>query len=141
MMEQLIEFAGRHPLLSIGFIAVLGLLIWTELVRKLQGLTELSPAQSVAWINDPRAVVVDVSSVADFNKGHIVDARNITMSRIDKADAEVQKLKDKKVLLVCKTGQTAMQAAIKLKKLGVSELAVLKGGMLQWQSDQYPVTR
>ncbi len=140
-MEQLIEFAGRHPLLSIGFIAVLGLLIWTELVRKLQGLTELSPAQSVAWINDPRAVVVDVSSVADFNKGHIVDARNITMSRIDKADAEVQKLKDKKVLLVCKTGQTAMQAAIKLKKLGVSELAVLKGGMLQWQSDQYPVTR
>lgn len=140
-MEQLIEFAGRHPLLSIGFIAVLGLLIWTELVRKLQGLNELSPAQSVAWINDPRAVVVDVSSVADFNKGHIVDARNITMSRIDKADAEVQKLKDKKVLLVCKTGQTAMQAAIKLKKLGVSELAVLKGGMLQWQSDQYPVTR
>jgi len=140
-MEQLIEFVSNHPLLSGGFVAVLGLLIWTELMRKVQGLAELTPAQSVAWINNPDTVIVDVSPAADFGKGHIVNARNIALSRITQPDAEVQKLKGSRVLVVCKSGQTAAQAASNLKKMGVSEVAILKGGMMQWLNDQYPVTR
>jgi rhodanese-related sulfurtransferase len=139
-MEQVIEFVGNHPLLAGGFVAVLGLLIYTEVMRKLQGLKELSPAQAVPWINDPDAVVVDISSVADFNKGHIVDARNIQASRLTDPDAEIQKLKDKKLLLVCKSGQSAVPAAVSLVKMGAKDVAVLKGGMSQWRSDQFPVT-
>jgi rhodanese-related sulfurtransferase len=139
-MEQVIEFVGNHPLLAGGFVAVLGLLIYTEVMRKLQGLKELSPAQAVPWINDPDAVVVDISSVADFNKGHIVDARNIQASRLTDPDAEIQKLKDKKLLLVCKSGQSAVPAAVSLVKMGAKDVAVLKGGMSQWHSDQFPVT-
>jgi len=140
-MEQFIEFSSNHPLLSGGFVAVLGLLIWTEFMRKVQGLAELSPAKAVIWMNDPDSAIIDVSPAADFNKGHIVNARNIALSRINEPDAEVQKLKDSKVLVICKSGQTAIQAASNLKKMGVGEVAVLKGGMQQWQSDQYPVTR
>jgi len=140
-MDQLIEFATNHPLLSGGFIVVLGLLIWTELMRKVQGLQELSTAQAVVWMNDPESAVIDVSPAADYNKGHIISAKNIALSRFADPDAEVQKLKDKKVLLVCKTGQTASQAANNLKKAGGSNVAILKGGMAQWVSDQYPVTR
>ena len=81
-MEQVFEFAGNHLLLVGGFVAVLGLLAWTEIMRKVQGLTELTPAQAVAWINDPSAVVIDISPVADFNKGHIVNARNLQASRL-----------------------------------------------------------
>jgi rhodanese-related sulfurtransferase len=140
-MEQLLEFVANHALMAGGFIAVLGLLIWTELVRKINGLKELNPAQAVAWINDPKTVVVDVSPAADYNKGHIVNARNIAPSRIQDPDGEVQKLREAKVLVVCKSGQTATQAAASLKKIGVADVAVLKGGMMQWQSDQYPVTK
>lgn len=140
-MEQFIEFATNHPLLSGGFVAVLGLLIWTELMRKVQGLKELTPAQAVAWINDPKAVIIDVSAAADYNKGHIVNARNFALSRIMSPDAEVQKLTESKVLVVCKNGQTATQAAASLKKAGIVDVATLKGGMAQWLGDQYPVTR
>jgi len=140
-MEQLAEFATNHALLAGGFVAVLCLLVWTEISRKAQGLAELSTAQAVAWMNDAAAVIVDVSAAADYNKGHIVNARNIAMSRISDPDAEVLKLKDSKVLLVCKTGQTATLAAAKLKKHGIANVAVLKGGMGQWLADQYPVTR
>ena len=139
-MEQVIEFVGNHPLLAGGFAAVLGLLIYTEVMRKIQGLKELSPAQAVPWINDPDAVVIDISPVADFNKGHIVDARNIQASRLTDPDAEIQKLKDKKLLLVCKSGQSAVPAAVNLVKMGAGDVAVLKGGMSQWRSDQFPVT-
>jgi len=140
-MEQLAQFATNHALLAGGFVAVLCLLVWSEISRKAQGLSELSGTQAVAWMNDAAAVIVDVSAAADFNKGHIVNARNIAMSRITDPDAEVLKLKESKVLLVCKTGQTATLAAAKLKKSGFENVAVLKGGMGQWLADQYPVTR
>jgi rhodanese-related sulfurtransferase len=100
----------------------------------------LSPAQSVPWINDPNAVVVDISPVADFNRGHIVNARNVPVSRLANPDAEILKLKDRKLLVVCKTGQSATAAAQSLRKLGAADVAILKGGMAQWRSDQFPVT-
>ena len=139
-MEQVLEFAGNNLLLVGGFVAVLGLLAWTEVMRKVQGLTELTPVEAVRWINDPDAVIVDISSVADFNKGHIVNARNLQASRLAKPDVEIEKLKDHKLLVVCRSGQTAISAAGSLRKMGASQVAVLKGGMAQWRSDQFPVT-
>jgi rhodanese-related sulfurtransferase len=139
-MDQLFEFAMNHPLLVGGFAAVLALLVWTEVMRRLRGVRELSPAQAVPWINDPNAVIVDVSPVAEFNRGHIVNARNVQPSRLANPDADIKKLRDKKVLVVCKSGQTAGASAQSLRKLGVAEVAVLKGGMAQWRSDQFPVT-
>jgi len=139
-MEQIIEFARNHPLLVGGFVAVFGLLIGTEVMRRINGLKELSPAQAVPWINDPEAVIIDISSLADFNKGHIVNARNLPASRLATPDADVQKLKDKKLLVVCKSGQSAGPAAASLRKMGATDVAVLKGGMAQWRSEQFPVT-
>lgn len=139
-MDQIVEFSTNHPLLVIGFLAVLGLLVWTEVMRKLRGVVELSPAQAVPWINDPNAVVVDISAAADFNRGHIVNARNLPPSRLAKPDAEVLKLKDRKLLVVCRSGQSAVAAAHSLRKLGAAEVAILKGGMAQWRSEQFPVT-
>ena len=88
----------------------------------------------------PTAVVIDISTVADFNKGHIVDAHNVTASRLADPDVEIQKLMSKKLLVVCKSGSAAVSAAASMVKMGASEVAVLKGGMAQWRSDQFPVT-
>ncbi len=43
-MDQVIEFATNNPLLVGGFVVVLGLLIWTEVMSRLRGVKELSPA-------------------------------------------------------------------------------------------------
>ena len=139
-MDRLIEFATNHALLAAGFVAVLLLLIWTELKRRISGLQELPPALAIPWINDEDAVIIDISPAADFNKGHIVNARNLPASRLAKPDAEIEKLKNKKLLVVCRTGQTAMGAAASLQKMGAEQVAVLKGGMAAWRSDQFPVT-
>jgi rhodanese-related sulfurtransferase len=139
-MEQVIEFAGKHLLMVGGFVAVLGFLVWTEVMRKVQGLNELTPAEAVPWINHPEAVIIDISSPAEFNQGHIVNARNLQASRLSDPDDEVKKLKDSKLLVVCNSGQSAIAAAGSLRKMGANEVAVLKGGMSQWRSDQFPVT-
>ena len=140
-MDRLIEFSTNHVLLVGGFVAVLAFLVWTEVRRRLGGVTELTPAAAIPWINNPEAVVVDISPVAEFNKGHIVDARNILPSRLAQPDAEIEKLRDKKLLVVCPNGVTAVGAASSLKKMGAEQVAILKGGMSAWRNDQFPVTR
>lgn len=140
-MQQFVEFAGNHFLLVAGFVGVALTLLVTEFMRRGQGFKLLTPNEAVAFINQHGATVVDVSSAADFNKGHILDARNIPLSRFKDPDPDVGKLTGKPLLIACKTGQTAAQAAAALVKQGAGNVAVLRGGMAQWVSDNFPVTR
>ena len=140
-MGQLIEFAGNHGMLVAGFAAIVLLLVWTEISRRTRGYTELTPLQAVQKINQGNTSVLDISSAADFSKGHLAGAQHIAMSRFNETDPDIAKLKTGPVLVVCKNGQTAHMAAAKLVKLGATDVAVLKGGTSQWVADQYPLAR
>lgn len=140
-MEQLIEFAGKHGMLVAGFAGVVLLLLWTEISRYTRGYAELTPVQAVQRINQGQTTIVDISAAADFSKGHLSGAKHIALSRFAKSDPDIDKLKSSPVLVVCKNGQTAHQAAAKLVKQGATDVAVLKGGVTQWAADQYPLAR
>ena len=116
-MEQLIEFAGNHGMLVAGFVGIVLLLIWTEISRRTRGYTELTPALAVQMINQGQTTVVDISTAADFAKGHLSGAKHIALSRFSKPDPDIEKITSSPVLVVCKNGQTAHQAAAKLVKL------------------------
>ena len=138
-MEQLIEFATRHAMLVAGFAGVTLLLIWTEIGRHTRGYAELTPVEAVRKMNLGETAVVDISSAAEFSKGHLSGSKNIVMSRLSDADPEVNKIKAGPILVVCKNGNSAHQAAARLVKLGAADVAVLKGGTSQWQADQFPL--
>ncbi len=140
-MDQLIEFAGKHGALVAGFAAVVLLLVWTEIGRHTRGYTELTPVQAVRKMNQDQTSVVDISAPADFSKGHLSGAKNIALSRITDADPEINKIKAGPILVVCKNGNSAYQAAARLLKLGAADVAILKGGVIQWKADQFPLTR
>lgn len=138
-MGQLIEFAGNHGMLVAGFAGIILLLIWTEISKHTRGYAEITPLQAVQKINQGKTSIVDISTAADFSKGHLAGARHIALSRFNDADPDIAKIKTGPVLVVCKNGQTAHQAASKLVKLGATDVAVLKGGTTQWVADQYPL--
>ncbi|NIO39799.1 MAG: rhodanese-like domain-containing protein, partial [Burkholderiales bacterium] len=52
------------------------LLVFTELRRKAQGITNVEPQDAVKLINAD-AVVLDLRSGEAFARGHIVNAKNI----------------------------------------------------------------
>jgi len=139
-VEQLIEFAGDQAMLVTAFVAITLLLIWTEISRRNRGYSELTTAQAVQKINQSDVSIVDISTSADFAKGHLSGSKHVTLSRFNKPDPELEQMKSGPVLVVCKNGQTAHQAATKLVKLGAGDVAVLKGGVTQWKADQYPLT-
>lgn len=140
-MEQLIEFAGNHGMLVAGFAAVTLLLMWTEIGRHTRGYAEITPAEAVQKMNNNDTTVVDISSSADFSRGHLSGSKNIVMSRINDSDQEVSKITSGPVLVVCKNGNSAHQAAARFVKLGATDVAVLKGGTTQWLADQFPLAR
>ena len=140
-VEQLIEFAGKHGMLVAGFAGITLLLIWTEISRYTRGFTELTPLQAVQKINQGKTSIVDISTAADYSKGHLDGATHIALSRFSKPDPDIERIKTGPVLVVCKNGQSAHQAAGKLVKLGATDVAVLKGGTTQWAADQDPLSR
>lgn len=140
-MEQLIEFAGNHGMLVAGFAAVTLLLLWTEISRQTRGYAEITPAEAVRKMNNDETTVVDISSAADFSKGHLSGAKNIVMSRINDSEPEVSKITAGPVLVVCKNGNSAHLAAARFVKLGATDVSVLKGGTTQWLADQFPLAR
>ena len=140
-MEQLIEFAGNHGMLVAGFAGIILLLIWTEISKYTRGYTEITPLQAVQKINQGQMSIVDISTAADFAKGHLAGSKHIVLSRFSKSDPDLEKMKSGPVLVVCKNGQSAHQAAAKLVKSGAADVAVLKGGTAQWMADQYPLAK
>ena len=140
-MQQLIEFAGNHAILVAAFFGTLAVLAYTEIARRRVGYKTVDSNQAVTYINSEDVHILDFSSSADFAKGHILDAENMALSRIKNPGPELSALLNKTVLLTCKNGQVSTQAAALLSKQGAQKVAVLRGGVEQWASDNFPLTR
>ena len=76
--------------------------------------------------------VLDIRAAADFATGHIKGAVNTTLANILVTAADK---KDKPILVVCYTGQTAGHAVMALRLMGYQGAAVLKWGMAAWSAD------
>lgn len=139
-MQQISEFLGNHMMLAIALLVILFALVANELIMIRRGGKRLSPADAVRLINDQGAAIIDLRPVTDFKKGHIVDAKNIPMTKLDNELASLRKLKDKPVLLCCALGSTAAQAGIKLRAQGFDNIYPMAGGINAWQNAGLPIT-
>ena len=101
-MDQLIEFAGNHLLLVTAFVVLLVAIIVQENKKAGKGI---GVQEATRLINRENAVVVDLRSKQEFAAGHVLDAVNIPFSNLSSRVAELEKSKDKPVILVCKMGQ------------------------------------
>lgn len=139
MIDQLFEFVQNHPLLVGAFLAVLTAWIIYEVRNSSAG--GVTSNQATQLINREDAVVLDIREAGDFKAGHIAGARNIPQSRLDDRLAELEKVKEKPIIVVCKHGQSAGVALAKLTKAGFPRALKLRGGMMQWQADGLPVVK
>ncbi|WP_027963420.1 rhodanese-like domain-containing protein [Halalkalibacillus halophilus] len=77
-----------------------------------------------------KAELIDVREPKEYDRGHILGARNIPMSQMKQRNAEIRK--DKPVYLYCQRGSRSLRAANFLRKKGYKELYQLKGGFSKW---------
>jgi len=83
--------------------------------------------------------VIDVRGPDEFTGplGHIADASNMPVGELSKR--LVAALKDRPVVLVCRTDTRSATAAMLLGDAGFRDVGVLRGGMEQWNQKGLPI--
>ncbi|MBS1190747.1 MAG: Rhodanese-like protein [Rhodocyclaceae bacterium] len=133
------EFVNQNILL-IAIAAVSGLsLLWPYFRRS--GAAEVNPAEATLLINRQDALVIDVREPDEFAAGHLPEARNIPVGKIADRAGEIEKFKDKPLILCCASGMRSMKACGELKKLGFISLHSLAGGIEAWRQAGLPVKK
>lgn len=141
-MQQYIEFFSNHPMLSLAWLVIAGLLIFGWAKQRLSSVAQVTPTELTIQVNRHDAVVLDIRAEADYGKGHITGAKHLTA-----ADIAAQKLaglemkKDAPIIVVCQAGVTAHKAAANLAKQGFTKVSVLQGGMGSWTSANLPIVK
>lgn len=139
-MEQLLEFAGNHTVLVAGFLAVLAALAW-NIITDPGGKNAVDPLAATALINHEEAVVLDVRSMAEFKDGHIVNAVNIPLNGLGNNVKQLEKHRNRPIVIVCRSGSRSGTACSQLRKHGFENVKNLRGGMMAWESANLPVKR
>jgi rhodanese-related sulfurtransferase len=139
-MNQIVEFAGHHLYLVAGFVAALLAVAFYELRLRAGSAMQVSAADAVRLINRG-GLVIDVRKPEEYAAGHIVNARNVALDSLQKGDDVVKKQKDKILLTVCETGQTAGRAADLLRRAGYANVFNIRGGLATWRSENLPLVK
>jgi rhodanese-related sulfurtransferase len=139
--QELMAFAGRNQMLALAFAGLTVAIIATEIARLTRNFKVVRPAEVTALVNRDNALVVDLRPIADFEKGHIPGAKNVLMSQFDPENKRLASARALPVVLVCKTGQSAGEAAKRLKKAGFERVFVLDGGITGWQQADLPLAK
>jgi len=99
---------------------------------------EMDQAQAQRTIAAGNIVAIDVRSPEEYNAGHVPGAINVPHNQIDNHLADIMHLKDKAVLLYCRSGRRAGFAESSLTELGFTQLYHLEGDMQGWSEKQLP---
>ena len=116
-----------------------GMLIWPLIAGGT--VASLTPAEATLMMNREDAVVLDVRETGEWGGGHIGGARHITLGQLDSRLSELEKFKERPIIVVCASGQRAAKAAAELKKLGHENVQSLAGGLKAWREANLPIEK
>ena len=141
-MQEYIDFVTNNPMLAIAWVVIAAMLIHSVVKAKLSKTNNINPQEATLLINKQDAVVVDIRTTEEFKNGHIVNAKNVTLSQIDEGKlAAIENLKQRPIIVVCASGTRSTGAGEKLVKAGFEQVNNLSLGMSAWTSANLPTTR
>ena len=133
------ESAIRYGLIALALLAAIAFL--PRLVRRLRGdraprWVEVEALASL-FKNGATLTVIDVRGHDEFRGplGHITGALNLPVGELPHRLTEIKALKDRPIILVCRTDKRSANAAVVLRNAGFRDVRVLRGGMEQWNVD------
>ncbi len=141
-MQEYIEFFQQNMILSLVWVGILVALIMNIYKSSTAVYKELSPSQVTHLMNRENGVVVDIRTKDEYKQGHITDAVHILLSEIKAGNLPaIEKHKSAPIIVVCKTGHTAREAASLLVKAGFENVSLLKDGLISWSEAKLPLVR
>jgi len=137
-MTRFLEFLVNHWILSGLWAALFAVLMFYINSKQGKGI---SPQQATMLINKHEGIVLDIRERKDFEKGHLVDAINIPLAKLNERVVELDKKKEMPIIVVCQLGQQSADAVKALEARGFAKVFRMSGGMNEWQLQNLPVVK
>ncbi|AOY90032.1 sulfurtransferase [Marinobacter salinus] len=137
-MDRLFEFVVNHYILVALFVAFLLAILFLESRR---GGTKISAQGAVNLINKDEAVVVDIRDRKEFGEGRITGSINIPLNSLKSRVSELNKFKEKQIIVADKMGQHSAMAVKQLNAEGFGNVVRLNGGISDWKASNLPLVK
>jgi rhodanese-related sulfurtransferase len=112
-----------------------------SLFGKISGINQVGPQEAVLLFNHEDALVLDVREQSEWADGHIGKAKHIPLGQLKTRLTELEKYKDKPIVVVCRSGNRSGSACGTMKKAGFEKMYNLAGGMMAWEQAGLPRER
>jgi rhodanese-related sulfurtransferase len=113
-------------------------------LAELNLVRQLSPGEVHARLKtDPTPLLLDVRETDEYTGelGHIPGSRLIPLKELPDCVDELDAYRDRPIIVVCRAGVRSTTAAAMLTGMGFSQVSNLKGGMLDWNDEEFAVER
>jgi len=125
------------------FIALFSgiMLLWSVFGNRLRGINEVDSTAALQLINHKNALVLDVREPDEYKAGHVLNAKSIPLGKLKESITELEKYRDKPMVVVCRSGNRSGNACAALGKQGFTQACNLAGGMMAWQKANLPIVK
>lgn len=117
------------------------MLLWSFIGHHVRGVKEVGSVAALQLINHKNALILDVRDEKEFNTGHILNAKLIPLGKLAARLAELERYRDRPVVVYCRSGQHSATACVLLGKEGFGQAYSLAGGVLAWQKSSLPLEK
>lgn len=125
------------------FITILSgyMLFWSYFGNRILGIKEADTVRAMQLINRSNALVLDVREQGEYDDGHIINSRLIPAPQLKERIGELEKYRNRPIVVVCRSGARASHIASWLGKQGFKETYLLTGGVKAWQKAGLPLEK
>jgi rhodanese-related sulfurtransferase len=106
-----------------------------------KNVTEISPEEAAAKLQNAEAVMVDVREKDEFDTAHIPHAIHLSRGTIELDIEEKFPGKDTMIICHCGGGGRSALAAESLQKMGHKNVRSMVGGLKAWKAAGLPTTK
>jgi rhodanese-related sulfurtransferase len=135
------QFVQNNIWLILIAIVSGGMLLWPTVRRAVHGGGEVGTLEATQLINRRDALVLDVREQSEYAAGHLPNAKHIPLGQLASRLKELDKFKERPIVITCASGSRSGSAQSILKKNGFKEAVNLKGGIVAWQQASLPLEK
>lgn len=127
---------GARGFVKLGILALMVAILAGCAAGASKPGVDVSVDEALRLWQTKEAILIDIRTPGEYRAGHIPGVVNIPLDELEQRMMEIPK--DKKVVLICRTGNRSAQGTKLLRSKGFTNVYNSTGGMSTWKG---PVTK
>ena len=132
----MLDFIADNIVLFITLTILIFLIVNLEMNSLFGSIKKLTPDSLIQLLNGSKVLLIDLRSSEEFNAGHIINAKNISLDDIE----SIKINKEDSIVAYGIDDNEAIKAAKKLVRLGLEQAYYLEGGINSWIENSMPLS-